>query len=57
MPREIEFPTEWAIPPVVEQDKAGDGKRPASRAAEATNTPPEEAASFPPETFLRGTYA
>lgn len=57
MPREIEFPTEWAIPSVMEQDMAGDGKRPDSRAVEAKATPPEEAASFPPDTFLRGTYA
>ena len=57
MHREMEFPTEWAIPSVMEEDAAGNQKRPDSRAGDNGDTPAEEAVRLAQETFLRGTYA
>jgi hypothetical protein len=54
--REIEFPTEWAIPPVLEQDEAGYEERPDSPVVNADFTTAEEAVNFAPETSLPGTY-
>jgi hypothetical protein len=57
MRREMEFPTEWAIPSVMEQEMASGQKRPDSRAGDNGDTPAEEAVKFAPDNFLRGTYA
>jgi hypothetical protein len=56
MRREIEFPTEWTIPSVMEQDEADYNERPDSRTVDAEYTPGGEAADFTPETFRRGSY-
>jgi hypothetical protein len=56
MQKEMEFPTEWAIPSAMEGNPPGDRKPPKFRAGDTAAAPSEETVTLAPETFLRGAY-